>query len=80
MVEAVRVELERCRASGMVAGAIALRLARVLDDPELGAAQVSSISQQLLKTLEPLQRNAPREPDRLDALAASVAEKAAAAE
>lgn len=77
MVVSVRAELERCRASGSVAGAIALRLAAVLDDPALGAPQVSTISQQLLRTLEPLQRNAPRDPDRLDDLAARVAAKVA---
>lgn len=69
MVAAVRGELERCGAAGSVAGAVALRLARALDDPQLGAAQVSSISAQLLKTLEPIQRSAPRESDRIDDLA-----------
>ncbi len=70
MVAAVRLELVRCRADRSVAGAVALRLAAALDDPQLGAAQVSSISAQLLKTLEPIQKSAPTEPDRLDDLAA----------
>ena len=69
MVAAVRLELERCRADRSVAGTVALRLARALDDPQLGAAQVSSISAQLLRTLEPIQKAAPPQADRLDDLA-----------
>lgn len=73
MVAAVRAELERCRAVGTMAGAIALRLALTLDDPDLAASSVASLSAQLVRTLEPLQRAAPREPDELDDLAAQVA-------
>lgn len=73
MVAAVRAELERCRAVGSLAGAIALRLALTLDDPDLAASSVASLSAQLVRTLEPLQRAAPREPDELDDLAAQVA-------
>jgi hypothetical protein len=64
--QAVHLELERLQQAGSVAAAVALRLARALDDPELGAAQVSSISAQLMRTLEPLAKNAPRPPDELD--------------
>lgn len=78
MAAAVRAELVRCRAGESVAGAIALRLARSLDDPELGAAQVSSISAQLLRTLEPLQKMAPRDPDHLDEFSRRAQEKVAA--
>lgn len=70
--QAVRAELERVQAVGSVAGTVALRLARSLDDPSLGAAQVSSISAQLIRTLEPLQKKAPREPDGMDATTAAV--------
>lgn len=73
MVAAVRAELERCRAVGSLAGAIALRLALSLDDPDLAASSVASLSGQLARTLEPLQRSAPREPDALDELAAQAA-------
>lgn len=66
MVEAVRAELERCRALGKVEGVIALRLARALDDPSLAASAVASLSAQLTRTLEPLRAGAPRDPDRLD--------------
>jgi hypothetical protein len=62
----VQAELERLEQVHTVAGAVALRLARSLDDPALGAAQVSSISAQLIRTLEPLQKVAPREPDGMD--------------
>jgi hypothetical protein len=72
MQQAVRVELERLAAVASVAGAVALRLARSLDDPALGAAQVSSISAQLIRTLEPLQKKAPREPDGMDRATAAV--------
>lgn len=79
MVAAVRAELERCRATRTLAGAIAVRLALALDDPDLGAAQVSSIAAQLGRTMEPLLKMAPREPDGLDDLAARAAAKRAAA-
>lgn len=75
MVAAVRADLERCRAVGSLAGAIALRLALTLDDPALGASSVSAISAQLVKTMKPLQDAAPREPDRLDDLSARLAAK-----
>ena len=78
MVAAVRAELERCRAAGSLAGAIAVRLARALDDPGLGAAQVSSIAAQLGRTMEPLLKLAPRAPDALDDLAVRAAAKRAA--
>lgn len=74
MVAAVRAELERCRAVGSLGGAIALRLALSLDDPDLAASSVASLSAQLVRTLEPLQRAAPRELDDLDELAAEVAQ------
>ena len=63
---AVEAELERIGQAKSVAGTVALRLARSLDDPDLGAAQVSSISAQLLRTIEPLQERGPREPDVID--------------
>lgn len=78
MVAAVRAELERCRAAGSMAGAIALRLALTLDDPDLAAGSVASLSAQLVRTLEPLQRAAPREPDALDDLGLSDLELGAA--
>jgi hypothetical protein len=76
---AVRVELERLQQASSVAGAVALRLARSLDDPELGAAQVSSISAQLIRTLEPLAKGAPRPPDELDEFTRRLEEKRATA-
>ncbi len=79
MAAAVAAELERLERSGTVAGAIAMRLARTLDDPRLGAAQVSSLAAQLTRTLEPLQRHAPRSADILDEIAERRAAKAASA-
>jgi hypothetical protein len=79
MVRAVRAELDRCEALGSIEGMVALRLALTLDDSGLGAAQVSTISQQLLRTMEPIRRRAPRVPDKLDELSARIALKAAAA-
>jgi hypothetical protein len=79
MAAAVAAELERLDRAGTVAGAIAMRLARTLDDPRLGAAQVSSIAAQLTRTLEPLQRHAPRSADALDEIAARREAKAASA-
>lgn len=69
---AVQAELELLKQVDTVAGAVALRLARSLDDPALGAAQVSSISAQLIRTLDPLQKLAPREPDGMDRTTAAV--------
>jgi hypothetical protein len=77
--QAVRVELERLQQAGSVAAAVALRLARALDDPELGAAQVSSISAQLMRTLEPLAKLAPRPPDELDEFTKRLEQKRATA-
>lgn len=79
MAAAVRAELERLEQVGTVAGAIALRLARSLDDPSLGAAQVSSVSAQLTRTLEPLQKRGPREPSVLDEFTRRIHEKQASA-
>ena len=67
-MRAVRADLVRCQAEGTLGGAIALRIAAVLDDPTLGAAQVGSLSTQLLKTMSPILESAPREPDELDAM------------
>jgi hypothetical protein len=79
MVAAVTAELERCKASDTVEGAIALRLARTLDDPLLGAAQVSSLAAQLQRTLAPLKPRAPREPDAVDEFTAALQAKQQAA-
>lgn len=75
MVEAVRVELERCGASHKVEGVIALRLARALDDPTLAASSVASLSAQLTRTLEPLRADAPRDRDRLDDITQRIRER-----
>ena len=56
--------------AGLRRAVLAAQAARALDDPQLGAAQVSSISAQLLRTLEPIQKAAPPQADRLDDLAA----------
>lgn len=79
VTKAVRAELERCSAAGTLAGALALRLARSLDDPRLAAGQVSSITAQLERTMAPLAPRAPREPDAADEIAARAAAKAASA-
>jgi len=75
MVEAVRAELERCRALHKVEGVIALRLARALDDPLLAASSVASLSAQLTRTLEPLRADAPRDRDRLDEITQRIRER-----
>jgi hypothetical protein len=76
---AVRAELERVGKLNTVPGAIALRLARTLDDPQLGAAQVASISDKLAKLMEPLTRGGPRVPDHVDEITRRIAEKRASA-
>src|SRR5262245_23777566 len=79
MAAAVRAELERVGKVGTVAGAIALRLARTLDDPALGAAQVASISDKLMKVMDPLTKGGPRKPDVIDAIQDRIADKQAEA-
>lgn len=68
IVAAVRVELERCRALGSLGGAIALRIAAVLDDPGTPGGQVSVLASQLQRTMAPIVESAPREPDELDVM------------
>ena len=72
---ATRVELEALHAAGSVEGAIALRLALSLDDPDLAASSVSAMSGQLAKILAGLRSRAPRQPDALDELAARAGRK-----
>lgn len=80
VVDVVRAELERCRATRSVAGVIALRLAMTLDDPDLTPAQVSTISQQLERTMTPILASGPRLPDEGDAFAERLERKRAALE
>jgi predicted trehalose synthase len=79
IASAVGAELERLGQLGSVTGVIALKLARALDDPAIGAAQITSVSQRLLTTLEPLQKLAPREPDKVDEFTRRLLEKQASA-
>lgn len=79
MATAVAAELERIQKTGSLQGAVAMRLARTLDDPHLGAAQVASISDKLLKIMEPLIKAAPREPDEIDEFTRRFEERAASA-
>jgi hypothetical protein len=76
---AVRVELERSGQSGTVTAAVALRLAAALDDPQLGAAQVASMSAKLLQVMEPLARMGAQVPDEVDEFSARLAAKRASA-
>ena len=62
-----------------VPGALAIRLARTLDDPRLGNAQVSGLVSQLAKITEPLMRDLPAEPDQVDEFTAAMRAKAASA-
>jgi hypothetical protein len=79
MTAAVRAELARLGQSTSIPGAVALRLARALDDPALGHAQVASLSDKLMKVLEPLLRDGPRPPDEVDEFTRRLQEKAASA-
>lgn len=72
---AVRAELEALRASGSLEGAIALRLAMSLDDPDLAASSVSALAGQLARIVAGLRERAPRERDEVDELAARLASK-----
>lgn len=72
---ATRRELEGLQAAGTVEGAIALRLALSLDDPDLAASSVSAMSGQLARILVGIRSRAPRQPDALDELAARAARK-----
>lgn len=80
VVDVVRAELERCRATRSVAGVIALRLALTLDDPDLTPAQVSTISAQLERSMAPILASGPRLPDEGDAFAERLERKRAALE
>lgn len=54
MTLAVRAELERVGAAGSIGGVGAIKLARALDDPAIGNAQLTSLLAQLAKVMEPL--------------------------
>jgi hypothetical protein len=79
MAVVVRAELERAGQLETVTGGVALRLASALDDPNLGAAQVASISTKLLAVMEPLARLGPQVPDEVDEFTRRLAEKRASA-
>jgi hypothetical protein len=79
LAAAVQAELVRTRESDSVLGAVALRLAHALDDPLLGAAQVSSLSAQLIKIMEPIRTPAARPPDEVDEFTRRLLEKQAQA-
>lgn len=76
---AVQAELERVKEAGSVIGAVAMRLARALDDPMLPAAQVASLSAQLMRTMEPIRTPAARPSDEVDEFTARLLEKQALA-
>jgi hypothetical protein len=75
----VRAELGRACQLATVTGGVALRLASALDDPNLGAAQVASISAKLLAVMEPLAKLGPQVPDEVDEFSRRLAEKRASA-
>lgn len=62
---ATRRELARCRREHTVHGAIATRLARVMDDPALSEARLSALAAQLERTLERATAGVLPEPDAL---------------
>jgi len=62
-----------------VPGAIALRLARDLDGNALTGSQASSVSAQLLRTMELALDGAPAEPDEVDEFSARLRTKRASA-
>ena len=72
---ATRLELEALQAAGSLEGAIALRLALSLDDPDLAASSVSALAGQLARTMASVRERAPRQPDALDELAARAGRK-----
>jgi hypothetical protein len=75
----IRSALARAGHLDTVPGALAIRLARTLDDPRLGNAQVSGLVAQLAKLTEPLMRDLPVEDDELDEFTAAMRAKAESA-
>jgi hypothetical protein len=69
---AARAELERVDRLQTVAGQVAVRLARDLDSAALTGSQASSVSAQLLRTMEAATVGAPAEPDEIDAFQAQL--------
>jgi DNA-directed RNA polymerase subunit RPC12/RpoP len=60
-------ELARVKRVTTVSGAIAMRLARVMDDPDLSEARLTALAAQLERTLEKATAGTPPPPDDLDA-------------
>lgn len=63
---ATRSELARTRRTNTVHGAIACRLARVMDDPALSEARLSALAAQLERTMDRATAGAAPPPDGLD--------------
>lgn len=64
---ATRTELSRCKRSHTVYGAIAVRLARAMDDPALSEARLSALAAQLERTMDRATVGAEAVKDGLDA-------------
>lgn len=64
---ATRTELTRCKRSHTVYGAIAVRLARAMDDPALSEARLSALAAQLERTMDRATAGAEAVKDGLDA-------------
>lgn len=79
-VEAAAIaELERAERLQSLAGQISLRLARDLDSLAMTGSQASSLSAQLLKTVDAATGGAPAEPDEIDEFTRRAREKRASA-
>lgn len=63
---ATRAELVRAGRAATVHGAIAVRLARVMDDPDLSEARLTALAAQLERTLDRATAGAPTAADALD--------------
>jgi hypothetical protein len=75
MENTTQSELEHLGYENSIDGAILLRMARALDDPDLPGAQIASLSKILKAQLAEMRASAPPEDDDLDSMEKEMQEK-----